>query len=543
MHYNGYLNVYVVLEIDHELFYIYYTAFTDKDRISLMSIESHSKNEKFMTIKDSISKDNRLLIKIIALDNFPTSYIKNNEVLGVERYFIDEFVTKLNTSYINVHSGDRNPSLPMLISYMSGPADICLCPQYNFLTTNFETVWLYEFDGVCLLVPRNIHVSNYDNFSSGMDRPTVFLAIISTFLVSLTWKLISLYSEQRLSTLQILYAVVRLAFFNSAYDLNRMSLKEKLLIFSFIFASFFMANLYESAILSFMMTDTTVRSARNLEELNSTDTIFHSFFDDYAAHLLKIPTVKKDLILNHIDLSSSYSLELPSNVDINLIYMVTCRFAENFVMSAGNYRNDYRLYDVLIMTKSYQFYTAKNGFMYIDEFSSLVTATLESGIRSYWTKETYRLSGDFSNVIKNEVNEERKFVEFRDMAIPAVVLLVGSIVALLEFVAEIIYHHGKIIKSKRSKVAPLQISRTITNLHKWADKYSKKEQRSYNMLSSREDVSKVIMNKKREIMKLAKFPEGKLKSGYLVPKKFKQRIRRRNIKVSPINAEIGETEV
>jgi hypothetical protein len=62
-------------------------------------------------------------------------------------------------------------------------------------------------------------------------------------------------------------------------------------------------------------------------------------------------------------------------------------------------------------------------------------------------------------------------------------------------------------------------------------------------LSSREDVSRVIMNKKREIMKQIKFPEKKLKGGYLVPKKLKERTDRRIIKVVQINPEIDESAV
>ena len=184
--------------------------------------------------------------------------------------------------------------------------------------------------------------------------------------------------------------------------------------------------------------------------------------------------------------------------------------------------------------------------MFIDEFSSLVTASLESGIRSYWTRETYRLSGDFSSVIKNDVKEDKQLIAIGDLVFPIIVLLVGTLLALLEFIAEYVYHQVELIKSRRSQIPPLKVIRAKRiNLRKWINKYSSKDPGCYKMseFSSREDVSKFIMNKKRKIMKREKFPKGKLKGGYLVPKKLKQRTGRRIIKVVPINSDINETEV
>lgn len=276
----GYLNIFIALEINYGSFFIYHTSFVSNNKVSLIKIESHNTNDKFMTVKDTLTQDIRISINILAFNSFPSSFIKNNKVYGVDGYLIDEFVKKINASYRNVHAGDKNPSIPQIISYMSDSVDICLCAHYSIEDTHLETIWIYEIDGVCLLAPRNIHVSSYDSFSSGMDRTSIILAIVTGLLVFICWKIIKMYSEHRMSTLEIFFSVVRLAFFNSSFDLNRLSLKEKFLVFSFMFASFFMSNLYDSSILSFIMTDTTVRSAKDIEELNNTDTKFYLYYDD-----------------------------------------------------------------------------------------------------------------------------------------------------------------------------------------------------------------------------------------------------------------------
>ena len=271
-----------------------------------------------------------------------------------------------------------------------------------------------------------------------------------------------------------------------------------------------------------MMAQPTVRSARDLEELNNSNTKFYSFYDDQAAFHSKMPTMRKDLILNKINFSSSYSLELPNNFDENMVYLVTCKYAEIFEKSLKNYRNNHRLFD--------QRYTLRNGFSFFDEFSRFVSTTLESGIRSYWTKKVFYESSDRHNYIHNAAeNEQKDFIEFQDMFLPTVVIIVGSLLALLMFVLEHVKFYRKSIHLKNSKVAP-QISRTFkrkTNLRKWEAKFIRKSLKSSSTkegIVSRKEVEQIIIKMNHEGINQTKFlNEGILRGGYWVSKKLKPR--------------------
>ncbi|CAG9805202.1 unnamed protein product [Chironomus riparius] len=545
MNLNKYLNVYIALEMDFGIFDIYYTSYVMRNQIALAKVDSQSVSEKFVTIRDTINVAITPSFKILTYDSFPTSFIENFKIKGVDGYLIDEFVKQLNTSYTNVHTGNKNPTVSMLLSYLSTSVDICLCAQYNIESKNLESVWLNEIDGVCLLAPRIIQVSSYDNFTVGIDQPTVVLAIASAILVLICWKIISIHSEHRLSTLAMMFAIAKLALFSGVDGLNRMNLKEKLLLFSFIFASFFLHNIYEGSVLSFMMRDPSVRSASDIEELNNSDTKFYSYYYDETSSS-KFPQIRKDLIMNIFDPEGSVSLNLPNDFDENLVYMVTCGFAENFVKSSKNFLNNRRQFDTIKITQSYRRFTIRNGFIFSDEFSRLAALSLESGIRSYWTMETYRLSGGFSNAVNYRNDLGRTFIKFEDLAFPLIVFLVGISVASFEFIAEIVKNHFMLLQLRRLMVAPkptIQVNKTAPNLQKWIIKYIKKDSRCLKItkeLKSNEDISKILKNKKRDIMKNAKFQEGKLKGGYLVPKRLKQR---RIIGVIPKQSDTNETKI
>ncbi|CAG9805204.1 unnamed protein product [Chironomus riparius] len=308
---NGYRIIYIVFEISDSIFSVYRTEITNKLHVTLSEIKS----DKQMIIKDSQVYSEKPYIKIITYASYPTTFIKNNKVYGIDGYFIDEFVKWLNTSYVIVHSWTAKPDINVLISKMQNNVDICLCADFSIYDNSVESVTLFETNGLCLLVPRNIYVSSYENLSLPMDQITLIMSIASAISLVICWKMISRHSDHRLTTSEMFLAVLQLSFYTGAPNLIRLNVKEKLLIFSFIFGSFFISNLYESSILSFMMAEPTVRSAKDLEELNNSNTKFYSFYDDHTAFLSKMPIMRKDLILNTIDFSSSYSLELQNNFD------------------------------------------------------------------------------------------------------------------------------------------------------------------------------------------------------------------------------------
>lgn len=221
--------------------------------------------------------------------------------------------------------------------------------------------------------------------------------------------------------------------------------------------------------------------------------------------------------------------------------MVTCRYAENFEKSSRNYRNNHRLFDIRLLRQDYQSYTLKNGFLFFDEFSKFVSATLESGIRSYWTKKVFFESSDTNSYVHNTTDNQRKdFITFQDMLLPIVVIIVGSLLALLMFVLEIAKFYCKSSHFKNFKVTP-QLSHTLKskiNLRKWKQKFvrkSSKASRTSDGIVSRKEVEQIIIGIKRETIKQIKFQkEERLIDGYWVSKKFKHGKMNCIEKVSPV---------
>ena len=440
----GYLNVHMVLEINDGVFSFYRTEINNQNKISLSKIDRQVIDDRRKVTRDSQIYSNLPNFYIITYDSYPSTFVQNNKVYGIDGYFINEYSKWLNTSYVIKYSWTSKPDIKTLFSHMQNNIDICLCTDTSIYNSYFEGVMLFETNGICLLVPRNIFVSSYENLSLPIDKITLIMSMASAISIVICWKIISLKSEHRLTTSEMFLTVLHLSFYKSALNLNRLNFKEKFLIFSFIFGSFFISSLYESSILSLMMAQPTVRSARDLEELNNSNTKFYSFYDDQTAFHSKMPTMRKDLILNKINFSSSYSLELPNNFDENMVYLVTCKYAEIFEKSLKNYRNNHRLFDVRLLRQDYQRYTLRNGFSFFDEFSRFVSTTLESGIRSYWTKKVFYESSDRHNHIHNAAeNEQKDFIEFQDMFLPIVVIIVGSLLALFMFVLEHVKFYRK----------------------------------------------------------------------------------------------------
>ncbi|CAG9805203.1 unnamed protein product [Chironomus riparius] len=113
------------------------------------------------------------------------------------------------------------------------------------------------------------------------------------------------------------------------------------------------------------------------------------------------------------------------------------------------------------------------------------------------------------------------------MLLPIVVIIVGSLLALLMFVLEIAKFYCKSSHFKNFKVTP-QLSHTLKskiNLRKWKEKFvrkSSKASRTSDGIVSRKEVEQIIIGIKRETIKQIKFQkEERLKGGYWVAKKFK----------------------
>ncbi|CAG9806583.1 unnamed protein product [Chironomus riparius] len=336
-------------------------------------------------------------------------------------------------------------------------------------------------EGFCLLVPRNIHVSASDNFISSFDNSLLLFDFISIFLLIVTWKILASYGPNKRSITSIVFSVYKIAMNLGAAGLDQLTREENILIYTFIFGSFFLATFYETICVTFMLTDSTMRSAFSIKELNATNTKFHTYFDRKTIEKADLQSIREELVLNEINILNPAYLQIPDNLDVNLVYTLQCQYTDYFLKSSQNYKNSQQLFDKIILRQNYQNFLINKGFFYKDEFISMIEALVESGIYQFWQKEAIRESSiELSPMISLQKDINR--IEFENMALPVVVVLIGCLVALVSFLVELIifkFHHR--VKIEASKIGN-HIRKKI-KLTKWTRKYIYNENLKEKFLS------------------------------------------------------------
>jgi hypothetical protein len=236
----------------------------------------------------------------------------------------------------------------------------------------------------------------------------------------------------------MIFAIFKCSLGIGADGISNISWKERILIYSFVIGSLILNSLYQSVVISLMLTESSMRSVQSFEELNDSNTKIYSYYDEATALRGSLPVMKPSLIMNYIDFRTSYQLSLPNEVDTKLAYLVTCRYADAFVHSTENYKQNQKIYDYLIINSLYQAYPVHTRFIYMDKFEQLVSDITESGIRNHWIKSMEYESEVLKRKKLPALEEERFFVELRDMWFPLQVLTIGSVVAFIIFILEII---------------------------------------------------------------------------------------------------------
>ncbi|KAL7024538.1 hypothetical protein ACKWTF_013094 [Chironomus riparius] len=183
-----------------------------------------------------------------------------------------------------------------------------------------------------------------------------------------------------MSVMSILFAVYELILNLGASNIEQLTLRENFLVYCFIFSSFILVSHYESIILSLMLTESSLRSAYDLQELNGSSTKFYTFYDKNFAKRANLPIIRNDLVLNYMNLDGNTLPQVPENFDENLVYSVYCKYAEAFIHSQRNFRENLQLYDKLVVSQNLQSYTVSSGYFFIEKFRIFVRKLDESGI-------------------------------------------------------------------------------------------------------------------------------------------------------------------
>lgn len=379
----------------------------------------------------------------------PFTRVEKGRIIGVDGQVIEAFCDKHNLKYKVVNNETSKFSVTGFMRSMLR-SDLSL-NKYSSINRhkNMENIQLNEYDGTCLLVPKNIPLSSYENLSFPFERVVTVLIVVMIISVIVVWKLISRCSRSKFSSSYILFSVYKMVLGGGFDNENLMNRKEKLVIYSFIFGNMIFINLYQSWVISFMISEPAMRSVRSIRELNDSDTKIFQYFKESAIQF------RDELIVNKISIAvTDFMFKLPDDFNVGESHLVTCMYAENFVKSKSNFKGRKMIFDKLSdpITTNVLSYPVMKLFPLIKELTFMVTALQESGIKNYWMKKIT----DGERVESNYVDDDKFALNFNDMEFPFLVLMFGVVVSLFTFSIEIIFQKTKqqranCIKKLRSK--------------------------------------------------------------------------------------------
>ena len=379
------------------------------------------------------------IIKIQQFDELPFSKVENGRVLGTAGRLLDTFCDRYNVSYTIINKNTSNLELKRFAKIMY--TEIMDLNLNHILRINeilaFESIILNELIDRSLLIPRNIPLSAYDSFSYPFDgKISIYLFVASCFVI-ISWKAMSLVTKTNFNIDFIVFSVLCYLMGNSATLQNRMSYKEKFIVYGYVWASLVLLTLYESYVISFMMTDQSYRSVTSLNELNNSNTKIHEYFMDGIQF-------KENLIVHKMFLDvDNIILKMPDKVDVNQVYLVNNMYADVFVNSIRNYdKQGRRLFDKLIenIMPFVPTYIVNKSFPLKKELKYLIDALNESGIKSHWLEEMLSIQSNYKDELlsKNVVEVEEKIVlTFSDMKIPFIILGIGLSLSFVIFIIEL----------------------------------------------------------------------------------------------------------
>ena len=372
----------------------------------------------------------------------PFSFVENKKLIGVEGKLLDLFCERYNLTYSIVNKNTEQYVYQDIINNIYAlHADLSLTTGVQMLSkTKFvDFIDLYNNDGLCMLVPRNIPVSSYENFDNPFDYKISICLLISSCLIVITWKTISMAVHSGFSMNFIIFSVFRYLMGNSATGENRMTYKEKFVVYGYVFVAMILLALYESFVISFMMSDPSYKSVQSFQELNESNTKIYQYYDEIHTVIFR-----DELIMNRVNLTNDKQIvSLPKDFDHNLAYVTTCQYADSFIRSSGNINGDQRLFDIMDekITFYAQSYPVSNIFPLKKELQFIVSVLRESGLRDYWFRsEVHENNRDMKE-------DEKSVLSLNDMQLPFIILGTGLALSFLVYLFELLVDN---IKERRN---------------------------------------------------------------------------------------------
>lgn len=416
--------------------------------IKFLQISSDDKT--FPKLKTSDEGFNSM-IQVVQYDDLPSSRVVDGKIVGVSGKLVDIFCAKYNLTYRVINLQGKRITTADFDRYMM-EADISL---YTLTTITDDSkfnvnISLNINDGVCFLAPINIPV--FSNKHLPFDSLAVGLFAISILSITLAWFLISKRSSSNFSFFFIVISIYKLCLGQGYVREHVMNRKEKILLYSFMFGNIFLINLYQSWLISIMLSEPVMRSIQSIQELNDSNTKLSRFAISEEIQF------RDGVVKKIIDLSrEAITFDVPENFDHDLAYSSRCQYARFFYDSRRNIKGKGKIFDI-IPQKFLLFpltYKASRSFVLAEEFRFFSNAVIESGIRDQWSRE-------ITNKKPSEVNQKtsNKISPFLErMNFPFVILATGHSGALTAFLIEVTIHLLKrFTKSRVEKKVNLRIS-------------------------------------------------------------------------------------
>lgn len=187
---------------------------------------------EFPTNKFGIKREK--VMEVIQYDALPYTYVKNGKVFGLEGAVIDEFCKKFGLDYFIVNNETQTMNLMYMVQAFHGTfVDITFNYDFSYDAKQADFVNLYEFDGLCFLVPRNILVSSFETFQYPFDWITTILIICSIILTIAVLKVFSTHLKSGTSLGDVILEVYKCTLGLGVSTFETMRGHEKIVILSF----------------------------------------------------------------------------------------------------------------------------------------------------------------------------------------------------------------------------------------------------------------------------------------------------------------------
>jgi hypothetical protein len=291
-------------------------------------------------------------------------------------------------------------------------------------------------------VPININTSFLENVSMPFDLASIIMMIISVLTTAVVWKILSKNSQSKFPFSFIFMNIFKCTIGLSFEKEDKMSRKEKILLYFFSFSSIILVSFYQSILIAIMLTETEMRSIQSVEELNNSNTRIFQFIKNNEIQFRDDLVLK---IVTDISLVGSF-LQIPSDFDPDLAYFVPCAYAESFVKSNLNYNNGKRIFNVLpeVIASYPEAIQINPQFPYKREIQFAMEQLRESGIRNYWKSGILK-----DSKVRSHISNDNDYLDFKRLWFPIVILGIGALTGLLIFIFEHIIMYIQYERSKR----------------------------------------------------------------------------------------------